>query len=69
MFEHTMCSSNLQGTQVRETIITCESPVTLVIEGGYIYKRPFFGNFTRVKRLGRDGQKLDPIQLQAPLGL
>ena len=33
------------------TIITCDSPVTLFIERAYICKRPFFGDFTCVKRL------------------
>ena len=44
MFEHPICSSNLQGTQVSDDD----------------YMRETFG---------RNGQKLDPIQLQAPLGL
>ena len=33
------------------TIITCESLVTLFIEGTYICKRLIVGDFTRVKRL------------------
>ena len=52
MFKHTMCSSNLEGTRQWDgTIITCKSPVTLFIEGTYICKRQFFGDFTCVKRL------------------
>ena len=42
------------------TIITCESPVTLFIEGTYICKRPFFGDFTRVKRLLEEMSKTGP---------
>ena len=51
MFEHTMCSSKLQGTQVRRDDNYMREPCHLVYRGTYICKRPFFGDFIGVKRL------------------
>ena len=69
MFEHTMCSSNLQGTQDSETARYMRQPCHPFYRGTYIRKRPFIGDFIRVKRLLEKVGKTGPIQFQAPLGL
>ena len=40
IFEHAMCSSNLQDTPSQRNgtihVVTCDSPITLFIEGAYV---------------------------------
>ena len=56
-------------SQCDGTIVTCDSPVTLFLEGGDIYLQEtiLWGFYPCQETIGSDGHKLDPIQLQAPL--
>ena len=69
MFEHTMCSSNLQGTQVRDYSYMQE-PCHPFYRGVIYLQETILWKFHPCQEtVGRDGQKLDPTHLQAPLGL
>ena len=58
----------LQDTKVKKKKktgrYTCKGPVTLIIEGTYIWEF-----HPSQDTAGKDGQKLDPVQWQSPLRL
>ena len=68
MFEHTMYSSNLQGTQVSEDNHMRESCHPFYRGDIYLQETILWRFHPCQKTFGRDGQKLDPIQLWAKTG-
>ena len=66
LFEHTLCSSYLKGTQVKET---GRCSVIFLEKWADICKRPFLWYFTCQLTAGKDERILDLTLLLTPQGL